>query len=253
VTIPGQDRTLEEGLAKTIIGGSIPIAGGSIPIATYERVSTADQRLRATILTQYEELKRRVAAAPNVSVVERYVDDGITGMLELEERPAGAKLLADAKAGKFKELWVYKLDRLGRDDIDPLLVRRELEKVGVRVYSINESVEDPLMYAITVAIAANERRTFMRRSRDGMKRTVREGRFPGGIVPFGYIVPETKEKARLVVCRPAGRVDVRAGRRGRVDAGPGCGAPQPAGRADALCKRWPPLREPAPREAQSEH
>lgn len=166
-------------------------------IVTYERVSSDDQRERATILTQYEELKRRIAVEPDVTVVERYVDDGLTGMIELKDRPAGARLLADARERKFDEVWVYKLDRLGRDDIDPLVVRRDLEKVGVKVVSIRENIESPLTYGLMVLLAAEERRTFLRRSRDGMERAAREGRYCGGIVPLGYVVEGKKQTARL--------------------------------------------------------
>ncbi|MEO8538115.1 MAG: recombinase family protein [bacterium] len=168
-------------------------------IATYERVSTVDQRERETILTQYGELQRRIGLQEDVEVVERYVDDGITGMLDLDERPAGARLLDDARSGKFDELWIYKVDRLGRDGIDPLIVRRDLERVGVKVVSISESVEDPLMYGILVAFAAHERRTFMKRSRDGMERAAREGRYTGGIIAFGLDVPGRKQNAHYVI------------------------------------------------------
>src|SRR3546814_10366762 len=54
------------------------------------------------------------------------------------------------------------------------------------------------MYAILVAVGAQERRTFLGRSISGMDRAVREGRYPGGIAPFGYRVEGKKPNARLV-------------------------------------------------------
>lgn len=192
MTSLGQYRSLEEGLKKTVIGE--PVA-----IATYERVSTDIQEKQQTILTQYDELQRTIARLPDRVVVERYVDDGVTGMLELEERPAGARLLADARERRFKELWIYKLDRLGRDGIDPLIVRRELERCGVKVVSLSEPLEDELMYGILVAFAAHERRTFMKRSRDGMERAARDGRYTGGIIAFGFDVQGRKQNAVYVL------------------------------------------------------
>ena len=166
-------------------------------IVTYERVSSDDQRERDTIMTQYDELQRRLAAEPNVEIVERYLDNGVSGTKELRLRPDGARLLADAAARRFDEVWVYKLDRLGRDEIDPLVVRRDLGKLGISVVSIRENIETPLMYGLQVLMAAEERRAFLMRSRDGMARAAREGRYCGGIVPLGYVVEGKKQSARL--------------------------------------------------------
>jgi site-specific DNA recombinase len=168
-------------------------------IATYERVSSEDQRERQTIKTQTEELARKLSSEPDVELVERYVDDGVSGTVPMAERSAGQRLMADAARGKFEELWVYKIDRLGRDDVDPLIVWRELERLRVRVYSITEGVSSPFEYHIRVAMAAEERRTFLARSAAGMERAVREGRFPGGVCPIGYRVAGRKQTARLEV------------------------------------------------------
>ena len=167
-------------------------------IATYERVSSDDQRERATILTQYDELQRRLGDESDIEVAGRYVDDGVSGTTELKDRPDGRRLLADARAGKFDEVWVYRLDRLGRDEIDPLVVKRDLASWGVKLVSLRENIESPLAYGLQVLLAAEERRTFLERSADGMARAAREGRYCGGIVPYGYRVDGLKAKARLM-------------------------------------------------------
>ena len=111
-------------------------------------------------------------------------------------RPAGKRLLADAGRGLFDEVWVWKIDRLGRDDVDPLVVWRDLELLGIKVHSVTEGNSDPFMYHIHVAVAAQERRNFMARSATGMNRAAREGRYTGGIVPLGYLVEGRKQHAR---------------------------------------------------------
>ncbi len=167
-------------------------------IATYERVSSDDQRQRRTILTQTDELARQLQNEPGVRLVERYIDDGVSGTIPMVKRPAGRRLMEDAAKGLFKEVWVYKVDRLGRDDIDPLIVWRDLLALGVKVNSVTEGISDPFMYQIHVAMAANERRTFLERSAAGMERIVKNGHFPGGICPLGYEVSGQKNEARLV-------------------------------------------------------
>ena len=168
-------------------------------VATYERVSSEDQRERQTIRTQTDEIARRLRSEMGVELVRRYVDDGVSGTIPMSERPAGSQLLADARRGLFDEVWVYRIDRLGRDDVDPLVVWRELERLGVTVRSVTEGVSSPFEYHIRVAMAAEERRSFLARSAAGMERALREGRYTGGIVRFGYTVEGERHTAKLVV------------------------------------------------------
>ena len=55
----------------------------------------------------------------------------MSGTIPIAERPDGRRLLADAAAGRFEEIWVYKVDRLGRDAVDLLVVRRRLDALGI--------------------------------------------------------------------------------------------------------------------------
>ena len=167
-------------------------------IVTYERVSSEDQRERATIKTQQDELAADLSRQPDVRPGDRYIDDGVSGTVPMALRPAGKRLLADAALGLFDEVWVWKIDRLGRDDVDPLVVWRDLENLGIKVHSVTEGISDPFMYHIHVAVAAQERRNFMARSAAGMSRAAREGRYTGGIVPMGYLVEGKKQHAHLV-------------------------------------------------------
>jgi site-specific DNA recombinase len=61
-------------------------------------------------------------------IVEVYADDGVSGAIPLHERPAGQKLLADAKEGNFDTVLVYKLDRLARTQLGLLDANDRLER-----------------------------------------------------------------------------------------------------------------------------
>lgn len=167
-------------------------------VATYARVSSDDQAERGTIQTQIGELERRLAGTAGVEVVARYVDDGVSGTIRLAERPGGRRLMADAAKGRFDELHVYAPDRLGRDFIDLATVRRELEAWGIRLITIVAGEPDLLSFDIQAAVADHARRAFLKVSAAGMTRAAREGRYTGGIVPFGYLVEGVKPRARLV-------------------------------------------------------
>jgi site-specific DNA recombinase len=174
------------------------VAAGVRRVATYERVSSEDQRERETIKTQTDEIARRLTSQPGVELVGRYVDDGVSGTIPIAERPDGRRLLEDAVAGRFEELWVYKVDRLGRDAVDLLVVRRRLDALGIALVSVVEGQPDLLGYDVQAVVADHYRREFARRSADGMNRAAREGRYTGGIRPSGYRVEGHKASARLV-------------------------------------------------------
>jgi site-specific DNA recombinase len=174
------------------------VAAGIRRVATYERVSSEDQRERETIKTQTDEIARRLASQPGVELVGRYVDDGVSGTVPIADRPDGRRLLQDATAGRFEEIWVYKVDRLGRDAVDLLVVRRRLDALGIALVSVVEGQPDLLGYDVQAVVADHYRREFARRSADGMNRAAREGRYTGGIRPDGYRVEGHQASARLV-------------------------------------------------------
>jgi site-specific DNA recombinase len=169
-------------------------------VATYERVSSEDQRERETIKTQTEQLERRLAGEPNVEVVARYVDDGESGFFKsLAGRPGGQRLLLDAAAHRFDELWVYKIDRLGRSLTDMAKTGQHLvEELGIRIVSVVEGSPDLFMFQMFSLLAENEWRTIRRRTGDGSDHSAREGRYVGGIVAFGFRVEGERKDARLV-------------------------------------------------------
>ena len=61
-------------------------------VALYARVSTDEQKDNKTIENQKIELKR-YAEFNNLKVYEGYYDNGVSGVLSLDERPQGSKML----------------------------------------------------------------------------------------------------------------------------------------------------------------
>src|SRR5271170_3566101 len=102
-----------------------------MPVAIYARVSTEEQRERQSIETQLEQAQR-FCDYQKLTVYRIFADNGISGILPLDRRPEGGQIIADARRGKFDQLLVYKLDRLGRDVLLILNAVAELEKLGDR-------------------------------------------------------------------------------------------------------------------------
>ncbi len=156
----------------------------------YGRTSSEDQAERGTIQNQIE-FKNKYCDLHQLGDTFEYLDDGITGTLPLEQRPDGKRLLEDARAGKFNMLLIYKLDRLGRSARVILNAVHELEQLGVKIRSMNEPFDtgDPsgrFLLTILAGVADLERETILDRMWHGANRAAREGKWLGGIVPYGY-------------------------------------------------------------------
>ena len=171
-------------------------------IAIYARVSTEEQRERQSIQTQLE-FADRYCKLHSLATFRIYADDGISGTVPLEKRPEGSQILHDAAQGKFNQLLVYRLDRLGRETRLILNAVAELEKLGVRVRSMTEDFDTGtstgrLMLTLLAGFAAHERDAIKERSIAGTFRVAEGGAWLGGIVPFGYRKEGEKRNARLV-------------------------------------------------------
>lgn len=100
-------------------------------------------------------------------------------------RPVLEQLLADARAGRVRLIWVRELSRLGRSLLGVVQVLDELHRLGVRLVSAKEGVDYSTPHGRFVAqvmasFAELERETIRERTRSGMAaaraRGVRIGR-----------------------------------------------------------------------------
>src|ERR1039457_3540203 len=172
-------------------------------IGLYLRVSTDEQRERHSIETQ-REFGQRYCDLHQLSVYEIFADDGVSGTVPIESRAAGRRVLEAARQGKFDQLLVFKLDRLGRDTRLILNAVAELEKYGVRIRSMTEEFDTAtstarLMLTMLSGFAAHERDVIRERSVAGTNRVAESGAWMGGIVPYGYGKQGERLAARLVI------------------------------------------------------
>src|SRR5690242_2375760 len=172
-------------------------------VAVYLRVSTEEQRERQSIATQ-REFGERFCQLHKLAVSRVYADDGVSGTVPLEQRPEGGQILRDAKLGKFDQLLVYKLDRLGRETRLILNAVADLEKLGVRVRSMTEEFDTGtstgrLMLTMLSGFASHEREVIRERSVAGIRRIAESGAWLGGIVPYAYRCVGEKRESHLVI------------------------------------------------------
>jgi site-specific DNA recombinase len=175
-------------------------------VAVYMRVSGEDQRRRGTIDNQRPDLDRWLNAQ-GFKPYGWYEDDAVSGhWVPFSKRPAGRRLLADARAGHVNLVLVWCLDRFGRNAVEILKAVEDLEQAGARLFSYKESFDTRtppgrLMLGILASVAEFEWESIMERSTAGIER--RLGRedgtgWMGGPVPYGYRVEGKEQTARLV-------------------------------------------------------
>ena len=119
----------------------------------------------------------------------------------IDNRPILRDLLLLIEEGKVKNLWVYQMDRLSRNDVVSFTIRRKLIDHSVKLfvsdtneYSLDNST-DKLMFRIMEGISEFDNSIRSERLRRGRLSSVKVGGWKGGPPPDGY---QLKDK-RLVV------------------------------------------------------
>jgi site-specific DNA recombinase len=145
------------------------------------------------------------------SDIKVYEDGAVSGGKPMMERPAGSKLMEDAKNGKIDQILITKLDRGFRNVVDALQTIEALDKfkVGLVILDMGGNVIDistPLgrfMVTTLVNVAELEKGMILARCNSGRKDRKAEGKRIGE-VPFGMdlgpdnlLIPNEKEQEIL--------------------------------------------------------
>ncbi len=156
--------------------------------AIYTRYST--DRQRETSLADQARVCQARADALGLSIFSTYGDDGISGSTPVARRPEGARLVADALAGRFAVLLVEGLDRLSRDMVEQERIVRRLEHRGIRILGVADGYDSEgsgrkihrTMRGLINEIYLDDLR---HKTHRGLAGQLARGGHAGG-VPFGY-------------------------------------------------------------------
>jgi site-specific DNA recombinase len=154
-------------------------------VALYARVSTGLQDFELQMKDLKEEAKRR-----GVKVYKEYQDQ-ITG--SSEHREYLDQMIADAKAGRFTTLLIWKMDRLARNVRNGLNALHNIEETGVKVCFFKEpylNTETPnykMARNMLLMGAEMEHDAIKTRTRAAKINYIKEGKWPvPAYPPFGY-------------------------------------------------------------------
>jgi DNA invertase Pin-like site-specific DNA recombinase len=153
----------------------------------YLRVSTDQQVSSGLGLEAQRQICLKLV--PNNSQVIEFCDEGYSGALEMEKRPA--LLSALNVLSKDDVLLVAKRDRIGRDPIVNAMIERAVERKKARLISASGDVKndnDPssiLMRRMVDAFAEYERLIIGARTKAALAVLKKDGKRTG-YIPYGY-------------------------------------------------------------------
>jgi len=117
-----------------------------------------------------------------------------------QDRLGFSQALKATQGGGITRLYVYSMDRLGRNLADSLLFLRQMEEQNIEVWSAEKGevlYENDILVQIMGAISAFERQQIIKRTQDGLKRAIKDGKYSGGIVAYGYCLNPQNKKLEI--------------------------------------------------------
>ena len=159
-------------------------------VVYYGRVSSEHVAQLSALANQMQWYDDQTKYHPNWRVVEKYIDEGITGT-QAKKRPAFMRMLADAREHKFDLIVTREVCRFARNTVDTLVVTRELKNIGIEVYFVNDNIwtmdgDGELRLSLMATLAQEESRKTSERVRAGQKISRDKGVLYGNGNILGY-------------------------------------------------------------------
>jgi DNA invertase Pin-like site-specific DNA recombinase len=161
--------------------------------ATYLRVSDEDKQTpERSFAMQRQRIQENLVASSDIPFKREYADM-LTGTNP--NRGDYQQMLADAEAGKFSHLGLYRADRFGRNTIEGLQAATRLIGLGIKIrvaHMPSLRPEEPdgfFMFLIQMGMAQREVDVLRQRTADGMEAKLRTGGWAQK-APEGYVNKE---------------------------------------------------------------
>lgn len=144
--------------------------------AIYTRVSTGHQDT-----TNQLDVLREVARLKGLTIVQEFVDDGVSGTHGRDKRKGFDNLLKGATRKDFEIILVWSVDRLGRNIQDLISFLNEIQSVECDLYLHQNGIDTStpsgrLMFGMLSLFADFERSIIAERTRAGMERARKQGK-----------------------------------------------------------------------------
>ena len=148
-------------------------------VGIYTRVSTLDQ----TIDNQLIELRDHCSKM-GWEVVKEYADEGLSGTLSREKRPALNSLIKDAYRKRFDSVVCWDISRIGRSMKELILFLSDMKDRGIGICSVRQGFDTStsmgeIMFQFVGILSSWEREMIRERTLAGLERAKSEGKTLG--------------------------------------------------------------------------
>lgn len=165
----------------------------------YTRVSTSMQVDGFSLDAQKDKL-RKYAEFQDFNISGEYSDEGKSGK-SIEGRLEFQRMLSDIASGadNVDYVLVFKLSRFGRNAADVLNSLQQMQDYGVNLICVEDGIDSSkdsgkLMISVLSAVAEIERENILVQTMEGRKQKAREGKWNGGLPPYGYMLDKGELK-----------------------------------------------------------
>lgn len=179
-------------------------------VVFYGRVSTEHEAQISALENQIQWYEEQAKVHPNWNVIDRYIDEGITGT-QAKKRPSFLRMIEDAKMKKFDLIVTREVCRFARNTVDTLVTTRELKNIGIEVYFVEDNIwtmdgDGELRLSLMATLAQEESRKVSERVKAGQQISRENGTIYGSGNILGYnrcgnsyvINEEQAETVRLI-------------------------------------------------------
>lgn len=159
--------------------------------AIYARVSTEHEAQISALENQVQYYDELLSRHPELTLVERYIDEGITGT-SIHKREGFLRMMQDAKDGKFDLIITREVSRFARNTVDTLQQTRILKSYGVEVWFTEDNIwtlndeDGELRLSIMATLAQNESKKISQRVKAGQMISFKNGVIYGTGNILGY-------------------------------------------------------------------
>jgi len=144
--------------------------------AIYMRVSTSLQTTDNQLVALQD-----YATRMNYEITSIYKDEGISGIKNKSQRPALNEMMKDVVKGKFSQILIYDISRLGRSLKDLVNILNDFNQSKVRLIFIQNGIDTSnstgqMMFQLLGVFAEWERQTIVDRVNAGLVRAKQAGK-----------------------------------------------------------------------------
>ena len=148
-------------------------------VVIYTRVSTLDQ----TIDNQLIELRDHCSKM-GWEIVKEYADEGLSGTLSRDKRPALNSLIKDAYRKRFDSVVCWDISRIGRSMKELILFLSDMKDRGIGICSVRQGFDTStsmgeIMFQFVGILSSWEREMIRERTLAGLERARRQGKTLG--------------------------------------------------------------------------